>query len=58
MILPTNDRLFPGVGLRPTHYPFLEDESSQIRVKWFEAISENYMDSEGRPFQMLSKIRR
>jgi uncharacterized protein len=58
VILPTNDRLFPGVGLRPTHYPFLEDESSQIRVKWFEAISENYMDSEGRPFQMLSKIRR
>jgi uncharacterized protein (UPF0276 family) len=26
-------------------------------VKWFEAISENYVDSEGRPLEVLKKIR-
>lgn len=45
-----------GVGLRPTHYPFLE-EKPKIRVQWFEAISENYIDSDGRPLDMLELIR-
>ena len=45
-----------GVGLRPTHYPHLE-ASPEIHANWFEAISENYMNSEGRPLQMLMKIR-
>jgi uncharacterized protein len=59
---------FVGVGLRPTHYPYLESKlsgavknsstaSPAIRSKWFEAISENYMDSFGRPYEMLMKIR-
>jgi uncharacterized protein len=52
---------FIGVGLRPTHYSFLEshlkDHSTELSAKWFEAISENYMDTEGRPLQMLEKIR-
>ena len=46
----------PGLGLRPSHYPYLEEHKSSS-VKWFEAISENYMDSYGRPRQMLHKIR-
>ncbi len=36
-----------GVGLRPTHYPYLEPRS-QTSVTWFEAVSENYMDTKGR----------
>ncbi|MEQ1878198.1 MAG: DUF692 domain-containing protein [Bdellovibrionia bacterium] len=52
---------FVGVGLRPTHYSHLEsrlsETSPQILPKWFEAISENYMDSEGRPLEMLLKVR-
>lgn len=45
-----------GVGLRPTHYPHLE-AGPEIQANWFEAISENYMNSEGRPLQMLMKVR-
>ena len=45
-----------GVGLRPTHYPYLENRP-KTSVNWFEAISENYMDSEGRPIKMLEMIR-
>ena len=46
-----------GVGLRPTHYPYLEPRP-QTQVSWFEAISENYMDSQGRPLDMLELIRK
>ncbi len=46
-----------GVGLRPTHYPYLEPRP-QTQVSWFEAISENYMDSKGRPLDMLELIRK
>ncbi|MCZ6800448.1 MAG: DUF692 domain-containing protein [Nitrospirae bacterium] len=45
-----------GVGLRPTHYPHLESRP-RTKLTWFEAISENYMDSQGRPLQMLELIR-
>lgn len=45
-----------GVGLRPTHYPHLLEHGAGS-VKWFEAISENYMDSLGRPREILHKIR-
>lgn len=48
---------FSGLGLRPDHYPYLEQNKSTA-VKWFEAISENYMDSHGRPRQMLHKLRK
>lgn len=44
-----------GVGLRPTHYvPILENRPP---LGWFEAITENYMDSGGRPLEYLEKIR-
>jgi len=45
-----------GVGLRSAHYPRLL-ERPRPRVDWFEAISENYMDSEGRPLEVLLKMR-
>ena len=46
-----------GVGLRPTHYPYLEPRP-QTNVTWFEAVSENYMDTKGRPLDMLELIRK
>ncbi|MBC7372236.1 MAG: DUF692 domain-containing protein [Bdellovibrionaceae bacterium] len=47
---------FGGVGLRPTHYTHLLSEGAGS-VQWFEAISENFMDSSGRPREILRKIR-
>lgn len=45
-----------GMGLRSTHYSHLESRPL-TEVGWFEAISENYMDSRGRPLDMLTLIR-
>ncbi len=45
-----------GVGLRSVHFPRLL-ERPRTPVRWFEALSENYMDSEGRPLEVLRKIR-
>jgi len=45
-----------GAGLRPTPYPNLEPRP-QTRISWFEAMSENYMDTKGRPLDMLELIR-
>ncbi len=47
---------YGGVGLRATHYPHLLEHGAGS-VKWFEAISENYMDSFGRPRKILQMIR-
>lgn len=46
-----------GVGLRSVHYPHLLTRP-KTAVRWFEAISENYMDSEGRPLDVLLQVRR
>jgi len=43
-----------GVGLRPQHYAHILAERPAI--DWFEIISENYMDSQGRPRQVLEQI--
>ncbi len=45
-----------GVGLRSTHYPHLVEKPVTV-VDWFEAVSENYMDSEGRPLRILETVR-
>ncbi len=45
-----------GVGLRTAHYEHLLGRP-RVLVDWFEAISENYMDSEGRPLEILLKMR-
>jgi uncharacterized protein (UPF0276 family) len=43
-----------GVGLRSVHYPHILSEWPD--VDWFEIISENYMDSQGRPRHVLEQI--
>jgi uncharacterized protein len=46
-----------GVGLRSVHYPHLEKEPPKS-ARWFEAVSENYMDSWGRPREFLHSLRK
>jgi len=43
-----------GVGLRPPHYQHILQHAP--KVDWFEIISENYMDSQGRPRDVLMQI--
>jgi uncharacterized protein (UPF0276 family) len=45
-----------GIGLRPEHYPELLADPR--RAEWYEAISENYMDTHGRPLAVLEHVRR
>ncbi len=45
-----------GVGLRTEHYDVITREWP--RMDWFEAISENFMDSQGRPLHILEAVRR
>lgn len=49
---PTN---LVGTGLRPKHYQYLSEFPTQMG--FFEIISENYMDTEGRPRAMLRRLR-
>jgi len=44
-----------GLGLRPSHYDFIKQ--NQPEVDWFEIISENYMDTDGRPKRHLAEIK-
>ncbi len=44
-----------GVGLRTPHYERILSEWPAM--DWFEAISENYMDSGGRPLKVLEAVR-
>lgn len=43
-----------GVGLRTTHYRYILEQ--QPPVDWLEIISENYMDSGGKPRYILDQI--
>lgn len=43
-----------GVGLRTRHYAHILEH--QPNVDWFEVISENYMDSRGKPRYVLEQI--
>ena len=43
-----------GVGLRSVHFPYILEHEPP--VDWFEIISENYMDSRGRPRHVLEQI--
>jgi hypothetical protein len=43
-----------GVGLRTVHFDYILEK--QPRVDWFEIISENFMDSHGRPRYVLEQI--
>jgi uncharacterized protein (UPF0276 family) len=43
-----------GVGLRNSHFDYILKQRPQ--VDWFEIISENFMDSSGRPRYILDQI--
>ncbi len=43
-----------GIGLRTVHYPHILAERTE--VDWFEIISENFMQTAGRPLDVLDRI--
>jgi len=43
-----------GIGLRSVHFKHILDHKPN--VDWFEVISENFMDSQGRPRHILNQI--
>ena len=43
-----------GLGLRTPHYRHVLDESPP--VDWFEIISENFMNTGGRPLDILDQV--
>lgn len=43
-----------GVGLRTVHFPYILEKNPP--VDWFEIISENFIDSQGRPRHTLDQI--
>ena len=45
-----------GVGLRAEHYAYIL--AKKPKVDWFEAVTENFMDSGGRPIEILTQIRK
>src|ERR1700733_15979993 len=49
-----NPNLGLGLGLRTVHFPYILQNRPQ--VDWFEIISENFMDSRGRPRYILDQI--
>ncbi len=55
-------RLGFGAGLRTEHYEDVEATlgrpgAGAAGIEWFEAISENYMDTAGRPLAVLERVR-
>jgi len=43
-----------GIGLRSPHFGYVLD--NEPTVDWFEIVSENFMDTQGRPLAVLDKI--
>ncbi len=43
-----------GVGLRTVHYPYILEKNPE--VDFFEVLSENYMDTGGRPLWVLDQV--
>jgi uncharacterized protein (UPF0276 family) len=43
-----------GLGLRTTHYAHILENSPD--VDWFEALTENYLDTGGRPAWILDQV--
>ena len=43
-----------GIGLRTVHYPHIL--STWPKIDWFEVLSENYMDTGGRPAYVLDQV--
>ena len=49
-------RLGCGMGLRREHYDVVLTERPP--VEWFEVVTENYLDTGGRPLAVLEAVRR
>jgi uncharacterized protein (UPF0276 family) len=45
-----------GLGLRTEHFPYLL-QNPETQIGWFEAITENFLNSEGAPLHVLTQIR-
>ncbi len=45
-----------GLGLRTDHYSYVEENLSNLGLDWFEVISENHMNSQGRPLEILEIV--
>lgn len=45
-----------GLGLRTEHFNYLL-KSPEVRVGWFEAITENFLNTAGAPLHVLTRIR-
>lgn len=43
-----------GIGLRPVHFGAILSQSPA--VEWFEVLSENYLDTGGRPLYVLDRV--
>jgi len=43
-----------GVGLRTSHYPHILERKPD--VDFFEILSENYLDTGGRPMHVLEQV--
>jgi uncharacterized protein (UPF0276 family) len=56
MTSPDSPNLGFGIGLRAEHYPDVLE--GRRRVDWFEAITENYIETGGRPLAILEHVRR
>lgn len=56
-LLDRREYFYGGLGLRPTHYSYLEKNRPQL-TNFFEVISENYFETEGKPFTKLLEIRK
>lgn len=55
-ITPTFPRLGHGLGLRTPHWDHILEGNHG--VEWFEIISENFMDTQGRPIRLLERVRK
>lgn len=55
--LDRREYFYGGLGLRPTHYSYLESHRPQL-TNFFEIISENYFETEGRPLTKLLELRK
>jgi len=55
MLTPEWPQLGVGVGLRAEHYGDIL--GGPRRVDWFEALTENYIDSRGLPLHILERVR-
>jgi uncharacterized protein (UPF0276 family) len=52
----TYPKLGCGIGLRTQHFPDLLEHWP--KMDWFEAVTENFMDTEGRPLHILEQVRK